>query len=81
MTKLSKFFHFFLFKVLYVFVINGTTILFSKHGLKDGNVQADTGVNTYVTKRRFLLVLNLTKYTIKESKEIQVKKNIKKISS
>ena len=41
----------------------------------------DTGVNTYVTKRRFLLVLNLTKYTIKESKEIQVKKNIKKISS
>ena len=28
-----------------------------------------------------LLVLNLTKYAIKEDKEIKVKKNIKKISA
>ena len=39
----------------------------------------DKVVNTYVRKWRLLLVLNLTKYTIKENKEIKVKENIKKI--
>ena len=40
----------------------------------------DTRVNKYVRKWYLLLVLNLTKQTIKENKEIKVKKNNKKIS-
>ena len=42
-------------------------------------VKLDKGVNIYVRKWRLLLVLR-NKYTIKENKEIKVKKNIKKIS-
>ena len=49
--------------------------------LKDGNVEMDTRVNIYVRKQRLLLVINLTKQTIKENKEIKVQKNIKKISA
>ena len=41
----------------------------------------DTRANIYVRKWRLLLVLNLTKWTIKENKEIKVKKNIKKMSA
>ena len=40
-----------------------------------------TSVNINVWKWRLLLVLNLTKYTIKENKDIKVKKNINKISA
>ena len=36
---------------------------------------------TYVRKWRLLLVLNLTKETIHENKEIKVKKNVQKIST
>ena len=36
---------------------------------------------TYVRKWRLLLVLNLTKETIRENKEIKVKKNVQKIST
>ena len=42
-------------------------------------VKLDKRVNIYVRKWRLLLVLK-NKYTIKENKEIKVKKNIKKIS-
>ena len=31
-TELSKFNYLFLFKSLYIFIVNGSTILFSKHG-------------------------------------------------
>ena len=37
-----------------------------------------TRVNIYVTKQRLLLVLSLTKQTIKKNKETKVQKNIKK---
>ena len=40
-------------------------------------MKLDTRFNIYVRKCYLLLVLNLTK-TIKENKDIQVKKNIKK---
>ena len=43
-------------------------------------VKLDKRVNIYVRKWRLLLVLK-NKYTIKENKEIKVKKNIKKISA
>ena len=48
--------------------------------LKDGNVEMDTRNNMCFRKWRLLLVLNLTKWTIKENKGIKVKKNMKKIS-
>ena len=44
-------------------------------------VKLYTRANIYVRKWRLLLVLNLIEQTIKESKEIKVKKNIKKISA
>ena len=47
--------------------------------LKDRNVEMETRANIYVRKLRLLLVLNLTKWTIKINKEIKVEKNIKKI--
>ena len=43
--------------------------------LKGGNVEKDTPVNIYATKWRLLSVLNLTKYAIKENKEITIRKN------
>ena len=43
-------------------------------------LKLDTRVNIHIRKWRLLSVLNLTKYTIKENKEIKVKKNIKKIT-
>ena len=49
--------------------------------LIDGDVEMDTRLNMYYRKWRLLLVLNLSKYTIKKSKDIKVKKNIKKIFS
>ena len=42
-------------------------------------MKLDTRVNSYVRKWLLLLVLNLTKQTIKENKDMKVKKNIKTI--
>ena len=47
--------------------------------LNDRNVEMETRFNIYIRKLRLLLVLNLTKWTIKINKEIKVEKNIKKI--
>ena len=38
-------------------------------------------VNVYVRKQSLLLVLNITKSTFKENKEIKVKKNLSLLSS
>ena len=43
-------------------------------------MKLNTGVKVYVRKSCLLLVLNLTKSTIKQNKEIKVKKNVEKIS-
>ena len=53
----------------------------NKERLKDRNVDLDSRVNIYVRKWRLLLVLNLSKWKIKENKEIKVKRNIKTISA
>ena len=48
--------------------------------LKDGKVKMGTLINIYIRKWRLLLVVNSTEWTINKSKEIKVRKNIKKIS-
>ena len=67
-TKFSKFLHFFSYlKFFCVFIINASTILFSKYGkIERWNhwvieviLLLDTRVNIYVRKRRLLLVLKL----------------------
>ena len=59
-----------------MFISSNSTILFSKYG--KAGVICEVGY-TYVRKWCLLLVLNLNKQTIKENKEIKVKKNIKEI--
>ena len=53
----------------------------NKERLKDRNVDLDSRVNIYVRKWRLLLVLNLSKWKVKENKEIKIKRNIKTISA
>ena len=53
----------------------------NKERLKDRNVELGSRVNIYVRKWRLLLVLNLSKWKVKENKEIKIKRNIKTISA
>ena len=53
----------------------------NKERLKDRNVELGSRVNIYVRKWRLLLVLNLSKWKVKENKEKKIKRNIKTISA
>ena len=64
-TKLSKFWHFFLFKILLSSLMVVPSSSINMEILKGGNVEIDIRVNIYVRKWRILLVLNLTKQLMK----------------
>ena len=61
-----------------VFIINGSTALFSKHGKADVSCEV-AHVLTYMFHWRLLLVLNLIKQAGEENKEIEVKGTLMQI--